>query len=117
MNKSTLPKCSKCACEYVYESQDIYVCPECFYEWPINQLETKNDQDENTEIKDANGVILHDGDTITVIKDLKVKGSSLIVKVGTKVKNIRLVGGDHDIDCKIPGIGAMKLKSEFVKKF
>lgn len=91
----------------------MYICPECSHEWAA----AGNPADEQTDVfKDANGNILQDGDTITVIKDLKVKGSSLVVKVGTKVKNIRLVGGDHDIDCKIDGIGAMKLKSEFVKK-
>jgi protein PhnA len=90
----------------------MYVCPECAYEWPRS-----GEIDENQKvIKDSNGNALADGDTITVIKDLKIKGSSSVVKVGTKVKNIRLVEGDHDIDCKIDGIGAMKLKSEFVKK-
>jgi len=92
----------------------MYVCPECGHEWP--QLENETDSAEEKQIRDANGNLLQDGDSITVIKDLKVKGSSLVVKVGTKVKNIRLVDGDHDIDCKISGIGAMKLKSEFVKK-
>ena len=111
---SVLPACPKCSSEYTYEDGDNYVCPECAHEW------SKNDAVDNAEttkvVKDSNGNILQDGDTITVIKDLKVKGSSLVVKVGTKVKNIRLVDGDHDIDCKIDGIGAMKLKSEFVKK-
>ena len=92
----------------------MYVCPECAHEW------TKEGIDEPAEtglaVRDAVGNVLQDGDSVTVIKDLKVKGSSLIVKVGTKVKNIRLVEGDHDIDCKIDGIGAMSLKSEFVKK-
>lgn len=117
MSEENLPTCVKCGFEYIYEVKDNYVCPECSHEWPKNSSET-NEEDESSDaiIKDANGVILKDGDTITVIKDLKVKGSSLVVKVGTKVKNIRLVGGDHDIDCKIPGIGSMKLKSEFVKK-
>jgi protein PhnA len=91
----------------------MFVCPECGHEWSQETLETESDE---TAIKDSNGNPLQDGDTITVIKDLKIKGSSQVVKVGTKVKNIRLVDGDHDIDCKIPGIGAMKLKSEFVKK-
>ena len=92
----------------------MYVCPECAHEWAqIAAVETAEDE---PIIKDSNGNILNDGDTVTVIKDLKVKGSSSVVKVGTKVKNIRLVDGDHDIDCKIDGIGAMKLKSEFVKK-
>ena len=117
MSETTLPKCIKCGCEHTYESDDLYVCPECFCEWSKNEAESpEQESGELDEIKDANGVILKDGDTVSVIKDLKVKGSSLVVKVGTKVKNIRLVGGDHDIDCKISGIGSMKLKSEFVKK-
>ena len=108
-----LPNCPKCGSEYTYEDGAMLVCPECAYEWTI---EEENDAEEQKVIKDANGNILADGDTVTVIKDLKIKGSSLVVKQGTKVKNIRLVDGDHDIDCKIDGIGAMKLKSEFVKK-
>lgn len=92
----------------------MYICPECAYEWP-KDAEVDSDNDKRI-IKDAYGNILADGDSVTVIKDLKVKGSSSVVKVGTKVKNIRLVEGDHDIDCKIEGIGAMGLKSEFVKK-
>ncbi len=115
MSNSILPKCPKCACEFTYEMDGIYVCPECAHEWSQNVAKEEND-DLDVVIKDANGVVLKDGDTVTVIKDLKVKGSSSVVKVGTKVKNIRLVAGDHDIDCKIPGIGAMGLKSEFVKK-
>jgi protein PhnA len=91
----------------------MLVCPECGHEWQAGEADR---QDDGLVVKDANGNLLADGDTITVIKDLKVKGSSLVVKVGTKVKNIRLVEGDHNIDCKIDGIGAMKLKSEFVKK-
>ncbi|MVF13253.1 alkylphosphonate utilization protein [Ketobacter sp. MCCC 1A13808] len=111
---STLPDCLHCNSEYTYEDGTQYVCPECGHEW---SRESKQNESENTtQIKDSNGNPLQDGDTITVVKDLKVKGSSLVVKVGTKVKNIRLVEGDHDIDCKIDGIGAMKLKSEFVKK-
>lgn len=110
----SLPPCPLCHSEYTYEDGDNYVCPECAHEW------SKAAGAESTEttkvIRDANGNVLQDGDTITVIKDLKVKGSSSVVKVGTKVKNIRLVEGDHDIDCKIDGFGAMKLKSEFVKK-
>lgn len=105
-----LPNCPECGSEYTYEVDNLLTCPECAHEW------TLKGEDEGFEIKDSNGQLLQDGDTVTVIKDLKVKGSSSVVKVGTKVKNIRLVGGDHDIDCKIPGIGAMKLKSEFVKK-
>lgn len=109
----SLPNCPKCNSEYVYEDGNLLICPECAYEW---SLESENEVEEEKVVKDANGNILQDGDTVTVIKDLKVKGSSLVVKIGTKVKNIRLVDGDHDIDCKIDGIGAMKLKSEFVKK-
>ena len=111
---SDLPKCPACSSEYTYEDGDNYVCPECAHEWPKHAAA---DAGEAQKVwKDANGNVLQDGDSVTVIKDLKVKGSSLVVKVGTKVKNIRLVEGDHDIDCKIDGIGAMKLKSEFVKK-
>ncbi|MDD5274546.1 MAG: zinc ribbon domain-containing protein YjdM [Methylovulum sp.] len=111
---SNLPKCPACGSEFTYEDGSMYVCPECAHEWPQDGAAV--DSADERVIKDANGNVLQDGDTITVIKDLKVKGSSLVVKVGTKVKNIRLVDGDHDIDCKIDGIGAMKLKSEFVKK-
>ena len=111
---SNLPQCPKCNSEYTYEDGAMYVCPECAHEWSKDA--TTENADEAKVIRDANGNVLQDGDSITVIKDLKVKGSSLVVKVGTKVKNIRLVEGDHDIDCKIDGIGAMKLKSEFVKK-
>ncbi|MFO1373348.1 MAG: zinc ribbon domain-containing protein YjdM [Agitococcus sp.] len=110
---SSLPSCPQCNSEFTYEDGDLYICPECSHEWPKTAATASED---NPIIKDANGNVLSDGDTVTVIKDLKVKGSSLVVKVGTKVKNIRLVDGDHDIDCKIDGIGAMKLKSEFVKK-
>lgn len=111
MNK--LPECPKCASEYTYEDRGLYICPECAHEWTQQEAEAEAQASVK---KDANGNVLNDGDTVTVIKDLKVKGSSLVVKVGTKVKNIRLVDGDHDIDCKIDGIGSMKLKSEFVKK-
>lgn len=111
---TTLPNCPKCKSEYTYQDQQNFVCPECAHEWPME--ETKNVEEEATAIKDSNGNSLQDGDSVVVIKDLKVKGTSSVVKVGTKVKNIRLVEGDHDIDCKIPGIGGMKLKSEFVKK-
>ena len=111
---NNLPPCPRCASEYTYESADIFICPECAHEWSAaDMVEVR---DEAATITDANGNPLQDGDSVTVIKDLKVKGSSSVVKVGTKVKNIRLVDGDHDIDCKIDGIGAMKLKSEFVKK-
>ncbi len=111
---SDLPNCPKCGSEYTYEDGTMYVCPECAHEWGKDEVVESTDNE--SAIKDSNGNPLQDGDTVTVIKDLKVKGSSLVVKVGTKVKNIRLVEGDHDIDCKIDGIGAMKLKSGFVKK-
>lgn len=112
---STLPACPQCHSEYTYEDGALYICPECAHEWP--QAATDSGATEQAlQVRDAVGNILQDGDSVTVIKDLKVKGSSLVVKVGTKVRNIRLVEGDHDIDCKIDGIGAMSLKSEFVKK-
>lgn len=111
---SDLPNCPKCGSEYAYQDGDLLICPECSHEWSPSS--TSESGDDARVIKDANGNVLQDGDSITVIKDLKVKGTSLVVKVGTKVKNIRLVDGDHDIDCKIDGIGPMKLKSEFVKK-
>jgi len=111
---TALPDCPKCGSSYTYEDGSLYICPECAHEWPIDG-ETPSTENEPV-ITDANGNILNDGDTVTVIKDLKVKGSSSVVKVGTKVKNIRLVEGDHDISCKIDGIGAMNLKSEFVRK-
>ena len=110
----SLPPCPKCNSEFTYEDGTQLVCPECAHEWTAGDAAETGDDVKI--IKDAVGNTLQDGDTVTVIKDLKVKGSSLVVKVGTKVKNIRLVDGDHDIDCKIDGIGAMKLKSEFVKK-
>lgn len=109
----SLPNCPNCHSEYTYEDGPMLICPECAHEWP---KDSAAGSDSDNAITDANGNPLADGDTVVVIKDLKVKGSSSVVKVGTKVKNIRLVGGDHDIDCKIPGIGAMGLKSEFVKK-
>ena len=110
---TALPPCPQCQSELTYEDGELFVCPECGHEWPKTAAA---DAEQKTEIRDAVGNVLADGDTVTVIKDLKVKGSSLVVKVGTKVKNIRLVDGDHDIDCKIDGVGAMGLKSEFVKK-
>lgn len=111
---ANLPNCPKCNSEYTYEDGALFICPECAYEWTL-ESETENNEDVLI-VKDANGNILNDGDSVTVIKDLKVKGSSSSIKIGTKVKNIRLVDGDHNIDCKIDGFGAMKLKSEFVKK-
>jgi len=111
---SSLPPCPQCTSEYTYEDGEMYVCPECAHEWAKNAAA---DTAEQAKVwKDANGNVLQDGDSVTVIKDLKIKVSSSVVKVGTKVKNIRLIEGDHDIDCKIDGIGAMQLKSEFVKK-
>ncbi|GAA5131641.1 zinc ribbon domain-containing protein YjdM [Alloalcanivorax gelatiniphagus] len=110
---SDLPACPKCNSPYTYEDGAMFVCPECGHEW--NSADQKAAAEADL-IHDANGNVLADGDTVTVIKDLKIKGTSSVVKVGTKVKNIRLVGGDHDIDCRIDGVGAMKLKSEFVKK-
>jgi protein PhnA len=110
---SDLPNCPKCNSEYTYEVGALLTCPECAYEWS----EFVANASEKVRVwKDANGTILQDGDTVTVIKDLKVKGSSSALKGGTKVKNIRLIDEDHDIDCKIDGFGAMQLKSEFVKK-
>lgn len=111
---SDIPPCPECKSPYGYDDGAMFVCPECGHEWSKDAPAEGGGDDAVT--RDANGNVLSDGDTVTVIKDLKVKGSSLVVKVGTRVKNIRLVGGDHDIDCKIDGIGAMKLKSEFVKK-
>ena len=110
---TNLPKCPSCGSEYTYEDGEMYVCPECAHEWS----KTEGESAENDRVvRDAFGNVLNDGDSVTVIKDLKVKGTSTVVKVGTKVKNIRIVSGDHDIDCRIDGIGAMQLKSEFVKK-
>lgn len=113
---SAYPNCPKCHSEYTYEDGSLYVCPECSHEWNLESEFDLNSNEDIRVIKDANGNILSDGDSVTVIKDLKVKGSSSVLKIGTRVKNIRLVDGDHDIDCKIDGFGAMKLKSEFVKK-
>ncbi|MBS5793330.1 MAG: zinc ribbon domain-containing protein YjdM [Lachnospirales bacterium] len=107
------PNCPKCNSEYTYEDGNLFICPECAYEWNKDVVEEEN------VIKDVNGNILNDGDSVIVIKDLKVKGASSSIKVGTKVKNIRLIydaPDDHDIDCKIDGFGAMKLKSSVVKK-
>lgn len=109
---SELPNCPSCGSAYTYEQGALLACPECGNEW--NPADTESAAAPT--ITDAHGTPLNDGDTVSVIKDLKVKGSSLVVKVGTRVKNIRLVEGDHDIDCRIEGIGPMKLKSEFVRK-
>jgi len=110
---SDLPKCPKCSSEYTYEDGNLYVCPECAHEWSQNE---EPEESGDVGYKDAFGTPLEDGDSVTIIKDLKIKGTSQVAKVGTKVRNIRLVEGDHNIDCKIDGVGAMKLKSEFVKK-
>lgn len=110
---SELPKCPACSSAYTYEDGDNFVCPECAHEWPIAAAEETATA---RVVRDAFGTELKDGDSVTVIKDLKVKGASAPVKVGTKVRNIRIVDGDHDIDCKIDGFGSMGLKSEFVKK-
>ena len=115
---STLPHCPKCNSEHTYKDGALLVCPECAHEWNPATAAAAAEDDGPRVIKDANGTPHTDGDSVTVIKDLKVKGSSLVVKVGTKVRNIRLVDGTagHDIDCKIDGIGPMQLKSEFVRK-
>jgi protein PhnA len=111
---SGLPNCPQCNSEFTYEDGSLVICPECAHEW---SRDAGSEGAEGKRVwRDANGNALHDGDAVTVIKDLKVKGTSTVVKVGTKVRNIRLVEGDHDIDCKIDGIGAMGLKSEFVRK-
>ena len=111
---SSLPKCPQCNSEYTYEDRSLYVCPECAHEWSKDTV--AESADIKLVVRDAFGNVLQDGDTVTMIKDLKVKGASSALKVGTKVKSIRLVEGDHNIDCKIDGFGAMKLKSEFVRK-
>ncbi len=114
---SELPACPQCASALSYSDGFQYVCAECAHEWPLDSAAGEADAPSGARVwRDANGNVLADGDAVTVIKDLKIKGTSSVVKVGTKVKNIRLVDGDHDIDCKIDGVGAMKLKSEFVKK-
>ncbi|MHC1748627.1 MAG: zinc ribbon domain-containing protein YjdM [Cellulosilyticaceae bacterium] len=113
---TNLPNCPKCNSEYTYEDGSIFVCPECANEWTGH---SENSVEDENAVKDSNGNVLQDGDSVTIIKDLKVKGSSSSIKIGTKVKGIRLVpeaSDGHNIDCKIDGFGAMKLKSEFVKK-
>ena len=109
----SIPKCPKCSSEFTYEDGDMFICPECTHEWPRHATV---EQAEEKVWKDAVGNLLSNGDTITVVKDLKFKGSSSVIKVGTKVKNIRLIEGDHDIDCKVEGFGPIQLKSEFVRK-
>lgn len=110
---SQLPKCPKCNSEFTWQDGEQLNCPECGHEWPANGAAA---EEQALVVRDANGNLLADGDSVTVVKDLKVKGSSSTLKIGTKVKSIRLVEGDHNIDCKIDGFGPMKLKSEFVKK-
>ena len=111
---STLPACPQCASAYTYEDGANLVCPECGHEWAAT---ADAEPEAAAKVwKDAHGNVLQDGDTVTLIKDLKIKGSSAVIKVGTKVKHIRLIEGDHDIDCKIEGFGPMQLKSEFIKK-
>lgn len=112
---STLPACPQCQSEFTYEDGTLYICPECAHEWSPQAAAGAAEETQKV-WRDAAGNILQDGDTVTVIKDLKLKGGGGVVKIGTKVKNIRLVDGDHDIDCKIDGFGAMGLKTEFVKK-
>jgi protein PhnA len=111
---SALPPCPACASIYTYEDGDRLVCPECGHEWRPGDAAAAEPAAKVW--KDAHGNLLQDGDSVTLIKDLKIKGSSAVIKVGTKVKNIRLIDGDHDIDCKIDGFGPMQLKSEFIKK-
>lgn len=115
---SDLPACPKCSSAFTYLDRNVYTCPECAHEWsPTDAAAAADAPGDGPKVwKDANGTILQDGDNVTVIKDLKLRGGGGTVKVGTKVRNIRLVDGDHDIDCKIDGFGAMGLKSEFVRK-
>ncbi len=114
---SQLPKCPKCDADFTYEDGVLLVCPSCSHEWSASATAPTSDESASDPVvRDSNGNELHDGDSVIVIKDLKLKGSSLVVKGGTKVRNIRLTGGDHNIDCRIDGIGEMGLKSEFVKK-
>lgn len=111
-----MPKCVKCGSEYTYQDQSLYICPECSYEWPVEAAAEVPEK--GRIVKDAYGNLLQDGDDVTIIKDIKVKGSSSVIKVGVKVKGIRLVDevNGHNIDAKVPGFGSMMLKSEIVKK-
>lgn len=113
---SNLPKCPECESEYTYEDGNLLICPECWHEWVAGIDEEEVEVEAEKVFRDAHGTVLNDGDDVTVIKDLKVKGSSSVLKIGTKATNIKLVEGDHDIDCKVDGFGDMQLKSEFVKK-
>jgi protein PhnA len=110
---STLPACPQCKSQFTYEMDSLLVCPECAHEWNPNEIENDN---EAFIVKDCNGNILQNGDSVVTIKNLPVRGMSQSIKAGTKVRNIKLVDRDHNIDCKIDGFGAMALKSEFVKK-
>ncbi len=114
MNASHCPKCNS---EHIYQDGSLWICPECAHEWSMHAVEDKMESDELV-VRDAHGNVLKDGDSVSVIKDLKIKGSSSVVKVGTKVRDIRLLDSDdgHNISCRIEGFGAMNLKSEFVKK-
>ena len=112
----SIPNCPECASEYAYESGPLFACPDCAHEWSASE-QAESAQVDDEAIRDAHGNPLESGDTVKLTKDLKVKGTSTTLKIGTKVKNIRLRhGGDHDIDCKVDGVGAMQLKSQFVKK-
>jgi protein PhnA len=113
LKMSEFPPCPQCKCEFTYPSDDLLTCPECFFEWNPAEISEENDE---LKVLDSNGNELKNGDSVIVIKDLPVKGAPKPVKAGTKVKNIRLTDGDHNIDCKIEGFGAMALKSEFVRK-
>ena len=114
---SDLPPCPKCKSAFTYEDGALLVCPECAHEWSLAASSAAPAEEEGgLVVRDANGTLLKEGDSIVIVKDLKVKGATSALKVGTKVKNIHLVEGDHNIDCKIDGFGAMSLKSEFVKK-
>jgi protein PhnA len=116
MSESEFPPCPKCNCEYTYPMDNLLVCPECSHEWNPAETEASADDFSSAKVIDSNGNELQDGDTVVVIKDLPVKGAPKAIKAGTKVKNIRLTDGDHNIDCKIDGFGSMALKSEFVRK-
>lgn len=108
--------CPNCKSPYAYPTDILMMCPECGHEWNPAETEEESNADTVAQVKDANGNLLEDGDTVVIVKDLPVKGAPKPIKAGTKVKSIRLVDGDHNIDCKVPGFGAMALKSEFVKK-
>ncbi len=113
---SEIPKCPKCQSENTYPSDGLIMCPDCFYEWNPEEVVTAAAEDKGDKVLDSNGNELKDGDDVVIIKNLPVKGAPKPIKTGTKVKNIKLVDGDHNIDCRIEGFGAMKLKSEFVRK-